>query len=408
MRVLVVSKFWYRRGGLERVMFDECKWLADSGHELAHFSTQHPQNDPSPWDGYFAPHLELGQGRRLTPSQTVTAALRMFHNEEAARRFRTLLNDFRPNVVHAHGVHHQLSPSILTTARRAGVPVVQTLHDFHHICPGGVLLRSGREVCDSPLCSRFNYLPAVRHRCVHGSLAASGLSACETAFQNTRGVYQRCVDRFISPSRFLADRMAASGWDRVPIDVVPNATSLPDRGEGGSSFLYLGRLSAEKGVTVAIDAARRAGVRLLVAGDGPLANMLRAEGGAEFLGQLSPEKVAQRLNQARAVVVPSLCLESFGMSALDAMAAGLPVVASRIGAIPELVRDGVDGILVSPGDPSVLADAMAHLDGHPEYARHLGTSGRTAVGSRFSPEQHLAKLLECYRLAGAEPSAGEG
>ena len=135
MRILVANKFWYRRGGLERVMFDELSWLADAGHEVAHFSTAHPDNDPSPWSEYFAAYLELGSHSRLPVRERALAAGRIFHNGAAAGSFARLLDVFRPDVVHLHGIHRQISPSILSETRRRRLPVVQTLHDYHHVCP---------------------------------------------------------------------------------------------------------------------------------------------------------------------------------------------------------------------------------------------------------------------------------
>ena len=126
-------------------MLDEVDWLEASGHEVAHFSTRHPENDPSPWAGYFAPYLEIGPQTALTPSEKAIAVKRMFWNTPAARRFASLLRDFRPDIVHVHGIHRQISPSILVEARRAGVPVVQTLHDYHPICASGDLLLAAGE-----------------------------------------------------------------------------------------------------------------------------------------------------------------------------------------------------------------------------------------------------------------------
>ena len=397
----MASKFWYRRGGLERVMFDEVAWLEAAGHQVAHFSTNHPDNEPSPWQRYFAPYLELGAERRLSATESVTAAARMFSNRTAARRFGALIDEFKPDVVHAHGIHRQLSPSILLEAHRAGVPIVQSLHDYHHVCPADLLLRSGREVCDPRSCSVFDYSPAVRFRCVRGSYMASAVSAAETAFQRIRRVYERTVSRFVAPSVFLADVMRSGGWADVPLDVVPNATRLGDASEGGSDFLYMGRLSAEKGVTVAVDAARAAGVALMVAGEGPLGPRLRAAGGATYLGRLSRDEVDAALGRVRALVMPSLCPEVFGMVALEAMAAGVPVIASRLGGLPEVVTDGVDGILVAAGDTDALAGAMRRLADDPGLAAGMGAAGRRAVASRFTPEAHTAALLEVYHAARA-------
>lgn len=399
MRVLVANKFWYRRGGLERVMFDEIAWLEQAGHEVAHFSTTHPANDASPWSGHFAPYLELGSEGALSTAEKLTAAAHMFLNHDAKRRFYRLLADFQPDIIHVHGIHRQISPSILDAARRAGVPVVQTLHDYHHICPADVLLWRGEAVCEPRRCGRYCYGAAVRGRCVRGSLAASALSAAETSFQRIRRAYERGVTRFISPSAFLAEKMSSGGWD-VPCDVVPNAVPVAGAWRGGDYVLFAGRLSREKGIAVFLEAAERAGVRAIVAGEGPQEAELRDRfSSAEFLGRVDGRAVQRLIEESLACVVPSTCYENAPMSVLEPMAAGAPVVASAIGGIPELIEDGLSGLLAPPGDVAELARALTRLRDDAALATRLGVAARERVREHFSPDAHLAGLLRTYEAA---------
>lgn len=407
MRVLVANKFWYRRGGLERVMFDEISWLEAAGHEVAHFSTTHPENDASEWSEHFAPYLELGGAGGLSAPEKALAAVRMFGNADAARRFDRLVEEFRPDIVHAHGIHRQLSPSILVAAKRRGVPVVQTLHDYHHICPADTLLYAGTEPCVPRRCGVLWYGACVGGRCVRGSLGASALSAMETSWQRVRRVYERCVSRFVSPSAFLARQVEGGGWT-LPIDIVHNAVPAGAVPSGAptparrSGLCIIGRLSPEKGVDVALEAARQAGIRLTVAGEGPLGEALRAQYPEfDFVGRLDGDEVASLLARSLGVVVPSVCMENAPMSVLEAMAAGCAVVASAIGGIPEQVTDGLDGLLVAPGDVSGLAAAMTRVVEEPGLAEKLGAAARQTVAARFSPGTHLEGLLASYRAAGA-------
>lgn len=399
MRVLVANKFWYRRGGLERVMLDEIAWLEHAGHEIAHFSTTHPANDASPWSDYFVPYLELGSEGGLSTGEKLTAAARMFVNYDAKRRFARLLADFRPDIIHVHGIHRQISPSILDAALRVGIPVVQTLHDYHHLCPADVLLRRGETVCEPRRCGRYCYGAAVRGRCVRGSFAASALSAAETSFQRIRHAYERGVTRFISPSIFLSQKMATGGWD-MPCDIVPNAVPVAGAWRGGGYALFAGRLSREKGVTTFLEAAERTRIRVVVAGEGPLeAELRRRFDSAEFLGRVDGATVQRLIEESLACVVPSILYENAPMSVLEPMAAGAPVVASAIGGIPELINDGVSGLLVHPGDSADLARALSRLRDDRECAERLGGAARERVRNRFSPEGHVAGLLQTYEAA---------
>ena len=403
MRILVANKFWYRRGGLERVMFDEIAWLEGAGHEVAHFAAAHPGNDASPWADYFAPYLELGLHGTLSIEEKMRAAIAMFSNREAARRFDRLIADFGPDIIHVHGIHRQLSPSILDVARRRAVPVVQTLHDCHHICPADVLRYRGGEPCQPRRCGVIWYGPCVRGRCVRGSFSASLLSASETSWQRMRRSYERGIARFISPSTFLAEQMREGAWSQ-PCDIIRNAVALPSAdGAVGEGFCVIGRLSPEKGVVVALEAARRAGVTLTVAGEGPSGSSLRAAyPEAKFVGLLDELSAARLVGRSRAVVVPSVCLENAPMSVLEAMSAEKPVIASSIGGIPEQVLDGVDGLLVPPGDIDGFAAAMRRCAEDDSLCARLGHAARETVRQRFSPETHLEDLLVTYRAAGTQ------
>lgn len=398
MRVLLAHKFWYRRGGAEQVVLDEDAALTAGGHQTAHFSTAHPYNEPSPWSDYFAPYLELG-GRVLTTKDKVTATARLFRNRVAAENFARLIDDFQPDVVHAHGIHRQLSPSILLTAKRMGVPVVQTLHDAHKVCPADLLLRAGSEPCWPPRCGSAWYGPALAHKCLKGSAAVTTLACAELAFQRLSGVYERSVTRFIAPSRFLAEAMRQGGWTSVPVDVVPNSVALSQPGQLGDRFVFAGRLVPGKGVLELAEAAGTAGVDLVIAGEGPLATQLEAMPYVRLAGWLEPWELREELRGCRAAVVPSTCLEIAPLAVLEAMACGVPVIASDLGGIPELVRDGHEGLLVPPGDVAALADALSALAHDKDLALRLGRAGWLRAAEEFNSNLQLDRLLESLSTA---------
>jgi glycosyltransferase involved in cell wall biosynthesis len=406
VRVVVASKFWYYRGGLERVMFDEIAGLEQRGHEVGHFSTTHPENITSPWSKYFVRYLELGGDSGLSRGEKLVAAGRMFYNRPAAQRFAALFDDFKPDIVHVHGIHRQVSPSILRVARARRVPVVQTLHDYHLVCPADVLLRGDGLICDPPLCGKWNLAPCLTHRCVRDNAAASALSALELSWRRHVMRYTSLVTHFIAPSRFAAD-MAADAVGARPVTVLANAVpvvehaSAPGEQTFGASFLYAGRISHEKGLKTLIEAVHIAGVPLTVAGDGPLVERIRRDAppSVTFLGRVSPEEVTRLLCQAIAAVVPSEWLENAPLSVLEAMACGRPVIASSVGGIPELVRNDVEGILVPPGVPDALAEALRQLAADSDLAVRMGAAARERARMEFTPEKHVDGLLRIYQSA---------
>lgn len=403
MRLLIVNKFWYRRGGLERLVFDEVDWLTAAGHEVSHFACDHPRNEPSPYGEYFAPYLELGTEGDLTTAEEVLAAARMFHNAAAARGFARLLDAARPDVVHVHGIHRQLSTSILRAARERGVPVVMTVHDYNPICPADLLVRGDGSVCWPPRCTRYDLTPCVTYACMRGRKGVSLLAAAELFWRRWVAHCQRLVAEFVTPSRFLADAMRRRGWGDGAMTLIPNAVQLPapaaDGDGGGDYFLFAGRVSREKGAHTIVAAAERAGVRLVVAGEGPLREELvrRRPTGVEFLGEVEVSEVWRRLDDALALCVPSEWCENASISALEGLAVGRPVIASRIGGLPELVRDGVDGILVEPGDVEGFAAALKRVAGDRDEARRMGAAGRRRAATEFAPAKHVEQLEAVYR-----------
>jgi len=402
VRALVVNKFGFVRGGLERVMFDEIEMLREAGHEVELFSTAHGDNLPARFEDRFPPYREFGPGGGFS----ARAVAQMFWNDQAAQAVRGVLEEYQPDVVHCHGIHRHLSPSVAAQARRAGIPVILTAHDFFLICPANTLLRGGTEPCAPRRCGTRQYFSAAGNRCVQGSVARSALAAVELTFQRAMRTYERSVDVFVAPSDFAAGAMILGGLPKERITVIRNSVRVSAAGVTrpagpGEGFLYVGRLSREKGVEHAIEAARRCGAALTVAGDGPLGETLRAKGGAEFLGHIDSGTLAGLVARARAVVVPSICYENAPMAVLEGMAAATPVIASRIGGIPEQIEDGVSGILVEPGDVHGLSQAMKRLHDDEALASEMGERARRIAQERFSPERHLEALLGTYETAGS-------
>lgn len=396
MRILVVNKFYWEKGGSERVLFDLAHAYAAAGHEVIPFSMASPRNLPTPWAGRFAPEVRWEGGG---PLASLRAAAGVIHSREAKRHLAALLRDARPDVAHLHNFHHQLSPSIVDALREAGVPAVHTLHDYKIVCPNYLLFTEGA-VCERCAGGRFGH--AIAHRCVRGSVAASAVAAVESAWHRARRTLERGIRVFVSPSRFLADRARAMGF-RGRLEVVPNgldaAAVRPATGPG-EGFLYAGRLALEKGVATLVEAVRRdPALTVTIAGDGPEAEALRhaAAGAPErirFAGALPRAEVLERVRAARAVVMPSLWHENAPLAALEAAASAVPVVASRRGGLPEIVRDDENGILVPPGDPEALAKALRSLQDSPDLAARLGRRGREIAAGEYRLSDQVARMLE--------------
>ena len=410
MTILMVNKFYYVRGGAERYLFDLTRLLERSGHRVIPWATQHPENVPSPFADDFLPGPDFGP--RPGALAALDAAGRVIYSPAARRALHRVLARHRPDLVHLHNIAHHFSPSILDELRRAGLPVVQTVHDFKLICPTYLMLCHG-QICER--CAGGNVLHAIVQRCNRGSLLRRAVSAAESYLAAARDAYAP-VGRFLCPSRFLLAKLARSGIAperlvHLPLFVDPDRFrgAAPPGPGGGRHAIFAGRLSAEKGVLTLVAAAARAReVPLVIAGDGPLAPTLARLVAEQQLshvrlaGRLSGQELADCWRDARFTVVPSECYENFPLAVVESFALGKPVIGSQLGGVAELVgEDGRLGRLVTAGDPAALASAMSALWAAPGAAQSMGEEARRVVHERYTPEVHLEGLGAAYAAAGA-------
>ncbi|OGF17069.1 MAG: hypothetical protein A2W00_12465 [Candidatus Eisenbacteria bacterium RBG_16_71_46] len=409
MRILLVNAFHYLRGGVERTYLDESRWLAAAGHEVAHLAIRDPRNLPSPTARYFAPAADFGEGAPVT--RQLAQLPRALWSRPAAAAMRALLADFRPDVAHLHAPSRYLTPSILRPLETARVPVVMTLHDFKPWCTNRILFAHGIP-CERCRGGAHWHAPATG--CVQDSRAKSAVGAIEAYLHQGIGAY-RAVRRWIAPSAFVREKAIAFGVDAAALRVLyhgvepaPRGIAPPERPER-PYVLFAGRLSVEKGVRLLpAVAAALPDTPLLVAGEGPLRGVLERAAAAtpslRLLGHLSDETLAALRAEAGVVLVPSLFYEHFGYTAAEALLDERPVVAARIGALPELVEHEVTGLLAPAGDAAALAAAARRALSDSAAAR-WAAAGRERVRSVADPRRHLAGLLEIYREV-ATPAAG--
>jgi glycosyltransferase involved in cell wall biosynthesis len=406
MRVLLVNKHYYLRSGTERYLFNLARLLARHGHAVEAFAMQDPRNAPATYAEAFVPPLDF---QALPVAARPGAALRVLWSRDAARRMARVLDAFQPDVVHALNLYHHLSPSVLPPATRRGVPVVQTLNDYKLVCPNYLLYTEGGP-CTR--CRDRRYSQAVRHRCLHGSLAWSALAAVEMTLHKRLRVYERHVARFIAPTHFVRRTAETFGIPPAQLVVLPyflfpeDYPEAPVADDGYAA--YVGRLVEGKGLPTLLRAMARApAARLLVVGEGPLRPALEREVAARgltnvrFTGYLAGDALRQALAGARFTVLPSEWYEVFGQSLVESLAVGRPAIGARIGGIPEALAEGEDGLLFPPGDAEALAGCIRRLWDDPAEARAMGRRGRARVARAFGPEAHGTALEALYRgLAG--------
>jgi glycosyltransferase involved in cell wall biosynthesis len=406
MRVLNVNKFYYRRAGAETAYFNLTRLLEERGHEVVPFAMQHPENEATPWDRYFPSRVEFRA--RGSMFDKARRAARVIYSREAKDCMRRLLSETKPEIAHLHNIAHQLSPSILDALREADIPVVQTLHDYKLTCPVYTHRTEGR-ICER--CKGGRFYHCVVHRCNGHNLAMSLTNAAEMTWHRMRRSYDT-VDVFLCPSTFLLAKCLEFGIERERVAWVPHFVFADDYAphpSPGDYALYAGRLAEEKGLWTLMAAHKRQpSSRLVLAGDGPMRESLEAfvrRGGlaerTRFTGHLRGEAYEQVWRDAAFLVLPSEWFEVRPMVIHESYARGKPVVTTKIGTIPEIVREGETGLLVPPGDDQALGAAIADLLSAPERLESMGRRARAFVVSELTPQAHVAALETAYRTAQA-------
>ncbi|MFH1038813.1 MAG: glycosyltransferase [PVC group bacterium] len=402
MRVLLAHKFFYRRGGAELFFLETGNILERHGHQVAYFSTRHPENLPSRFSSYFVEPPRYLDGSIL---KRVCGIGRLIYSIEAKRQFARLLRDFQPDLVHAFHLYVHLTPSLLDACAAAGVPVVMSCNDYKHICPNYKLYHHGR-ICEACRGGRFYH--AVLNRCCKDSPAFSFASSLEAYVHKWMGLYSRKVHTYLFASDFMAretEKFWTPGSFRWKILHNPLISREPTSSRREDDYiLYFGRLAEEKGVDVLIRAMRYIPeVSLKIVGEGDQEKMLKELArrlglrNIEFLQPGWGEYLDGVLKRSRFVVLPAKWYENIPYTILQSFLSGKAVIGSNRGGIPELVRDGVFGLLVPPGESRTLAGRIKELWDDPARAVSMGAAARQYVHEQFNEERFYRTLTGIYR-----------
>ena len=397
MKILLVHNRYRSTApsGENRVVDQESAALTALGHDVRHFERH--SDDIENWSAV----------------QKATLPGRVVWNPTSRRDLATALAEDRPDVVHVHNTFPLLSPSVLYACHSAGVPVVITLHNYKLLCASGDFFRNG-EVCHD--CAGGNPTAAVVHRCYRGSALATS-----TTVLNARG-HRRSWRRLVSAYIFISEsqRRLMAGMDFDPDRTFVKHNIVPYDGPFGGArqrqVAYVGRLDTAKGAPLLMkgwDAYRAAAgddaLRLVIAGGGPMLDEVTSwaadRPSVELRGLMSKPDVFKLISESRAVVLPSEWEETFGLVVVEAMAVGVPPLASGHGSFPSLITDGVDGALSEPGSPDALGRLLHDVDADPDRYTRLGRQARTTYETHHQIDRNVEQLLDIYRFAVANPAS---
>jgi glycosyltransferase involved in cell wall biosynthesis len=384
MNILMLHNSYQFQGGEDESFASEARMLSDAGH---HVETIHLKND------------------NVRGFAAVQIGLQSIWSQDSYDLVDRKLQERSFSVLHVQNFFPLISPSVYYAARKNGVAVVQSLRNYRLLCPSATLYRDGK-ICEDCLHKTFKY-PGILHGCYRGSALTSATVAAMTAWHSLKGTWRNAVDLYICLSEFSRQKFIEAGFPPERTIVKPNFV-YPDPGLGdgtGSYVLFVGRLTPEKGVRTLLsawDLVSSPGT-LKIVGEGPLGPQVEAfcEGrsNVQWLGHKTATEVKEFMGAASLLVFPSEWYEPFGRVAIESLAKGTPVLTSRLAGMPEIVQDGITGLLCNPGDPRDLAAKLKWALEHATEIRAMRPRARAMYESKYTADQNCGALLRAYQMA---------
>ena len=404
MKILIINTRHYPGGGDSTYTFNLAELLKQHGHEVSFFAMQDERNIPDPNADLFVSNIDFRElNKRKNLNTGIRVIARSIYSFEAKKKFSLLIDRVKPDIIHLQNIHAHITPSVIMEAKKQGLPVVWTLHDYKLICPNShFLIDADSTICEA--CQGGRFYQAVIKSCKKNSFFASAAASFEAyihAFLRMRDL----VDVFLTPSAFLRGKLLINGYQ--PEKVIHLPLFLPNeqfcQSEKDESYLlFLGKLETLKGIYQLLEACRQApDVHLVLAGriEEPLKSLLPGllPPNAVYVGLKQGDELKRLRANALALILPSICYENQPFSILEAFASSKPVIASNLGGMKELVKDHEQGLLVEPRDPRSLASAMKWLVEHPVESHKWGYNAFQYAMTNHSPEIHYEKLEAIYK-----------
>lgn len=396
MKILMVNKFLYPKGGAETYVLKLGKILQDQGHEVQYFGMEHPKNVVGNTVGAYTGTMDLKQGSM----RNLTAPFKIIYSAEARHQIRKVLDSFNPDVVHLNNIQFYLTPSIILETKKymddsgRRVRIIYTAHDYQLICPSHGLFDANVQICEK--CLGGNYTHCLKTKCVKNSRAKSLLGMIDAYVWKWSKAYSY-IDTIICCSKFLKGKLDSQERFRGKtvalhnfVDIVP---TMNVQKEG--YVLEFGHLSKDKGTLTLLEAARRIPeVKFVFAGYGEAESAIREVSNAEYVGFQTGKNLEMLIRKAAISVYPSEWYENCPFSVIESQMYGTPVIGSRMGGIPELIDEGTTGELFEAGNAAELEKKLRKLLENP---RLLDQYSRSCLNKEFeTPESYYRKLMAIY------------
>nr|WP_321233988.1 glycosyltransferase family 4 protein [uncultured Psychroserpens sp.] len=396
MKVLQINKFLKVVGGAETYMFQLSKSLQHNGIEVKFWGMSDPENIVNDFPELEAENISF-QNQGLF--NKLGSVIDTVYSKSNRRKISKVLDDYKPDIVHIHNYNFQLTPSILPEIKKRGIKVVQTIHDSQMVCPYHRLYNFQRnEVCTK--CVKGSFVNCIKDRCFDGSIFKSTVGALESKLYHSLGYYNKYIDSYISPSRFLAN-LIQNRVDKE-ITVIPNFTQDPkDLSKVKTDkeyYLYYGRISDEKGILELIDIFKETKLNLLIVGKGPLANdvetITESISNIDFIGPKYGHKLFELVRESKYVVQSSKWYENCPMTIIESFALSVPVIGSNHSGFKDLIEDGKTGYLINFDNISDTIFRLQEIDKKDTSSMKKNVSDY--YNNNLSEHVHIDKILAVY------------
>lgn len=406
----MLNNYFHVNSGASGVMIDEAEILMQKGHDVYFFTTdKKPFYDENyKYKDFFPKYIKYSE---LNKFDLIKNLFRPFYNVEAEKKLDKLIKEIKPDIVHKHSVSRHLTASVLRACYKNKVPVVMTIHGPTFFCPQEGFMMNETVYCSKELCSRNNFSHFLLNRCCKQNFAKNVyLTALYTVYRSFR--LHNGIKKFICPSQAMKNVALRAGIPDKKLEVVNNSCSksyfdeetVPDN---KGYFLYVGRLERVKGIQYLLEAMTKLPekIKLHIVGEGfeeeyfkNTAKKLNLDN-VIFLGYKSKQELEEEYKNCIATILPCRWFETFGLTIIESFLSAKPVIASRMGGIPEIIDNGKNGILIEPGNVNQLVDAMLNLYKNQDTAIKMGNLGRIKAEQQFNPELHYEKLIKVYKSA---------
>lgn len=398
MRILMINKFYYVKGGSETYLFGLKKILEEHGHEVIPFSMKDDKNVPSEYDRYFINNIDYNDKNIF---RKVKNATKIIYNFDANNNLKKLIQEVKPDIAHLHIFQHQMSPSILKILQKENIPIVYTMHDLKPVCLNYKMMNS-KGICE--MCNNSKYYKCLSNKCVKNSYLFSLINMIEGYVHKFLKSYNK-IDKFITPSKFYKEKLIEAGFNDEDITHIPNFIDVNNfcpQYRYDDYFVYVGRLSEEKGIETLIKSMKKVEKsKLKIIGTGPIENKLRdlvnreQIMNIEFLGFKSGEELIKLISYSKFMVIPSEWYENAPMSVLEAMSMGKAIIGSDIGGIPELLQYN-NGLIFKANNEKDLTEKINSLLYDIGKINKMGENSRKAMEEHYNSEDHYNNLIEIY------------